>query len=178
MEKTAGGTDRGAPGADGAPADPTTVLAAIRPAVAQVVVGKAEMVDHVLAAVLCDGHVLLEDVPGVGKTLLARSLAAAIGCEFRRVQFTPDVLPSDITGSSVFDQRAADFTFRPGPIFTHLLLADEINRATCAPSRPSSRPWRSTRSPPTAAPHLAVAPSVPRPGDPEPDRTRGHLSPA
>jgi MoxR-like ATPase len=105
-------------------------LSAIRSAIASVVVGKAEIVDQVLTAMLCDGHVLLEDVPGVGKTLLARTLAAAIGCRCTRVQFTPDVLPSDITGSSVFDQRAADFAFRPGPIFTEVLLADEINRAT------------------------------------------------
>ena len=88
------------------------------------------MIRHVLVAALCGGHALLEDVPGVGKTLLARTLATALGCEFRRVQFTPDVLPSDITGSSVFDPRTADFEFRPGPIFTQVLLADEINRAT------------------------------------------------
>jgi MoxR-like ATPase len=81
-------------------------------------------------AVLCRGHALLEDVPGVGKTLLARSLAVAMGCGFRRVQFTPDVMPSDVTGSSVFNQRSAEFEFRPGPIFTQILLADEINRAT------------------------------------------------
>ncbi|HLI00036.1 MAG TPA: MoxR family ATPase [Acidimicrobiales bacterium] len=102
----------------------------IRRAVGSVVVGKSEAVDQLLIALLCRGHALLEDVPGVGKTLLARSLAAAVGCEFRRVQFTPDVLPSDVTGSSVFDQRRADFEFRPGPVFTQVLLADEINRAT------------------------------------------------
>ena len=93
-------------------------------------VGKRETVDQLLVAVLCRGHVLIEDVPGVGKTLLARSLAATMGCSFRRVQFTPDVLPSDVTGSSVFDQRTSEFNFRPGPIFTQVLLADEINRAT------------------------------------------------
>ncbi len=93
-------------------------------------VGKRETVDQLLVAVLCRGHVLIEDVPGVGKTLLARSLAATMGCSFRRVQFTPDVLPSDVTGSSVFDQRTSEFSFRPGPIFTQVLLADEINRAT------------------------------------------------
>jgi MoxR-like ATPase len=102
----------------------------IRAAVATVVVGKLEVVDQLLVAVLCRGHVLVEDVPGVGKTLLARSLATAIGCSFRRIQFTPDVMPSDVTGSSVFDQRTAEFEFRPGPIFTQILLADEINRAT------------------------------------------------
>jgi MoxR-like ATPase len=105
-------------------------LARIRAAVGSVVVGKEDVVDLLLVALLCRGHVLVEDVPGVGKTLLARSLATAMGCPFRRVQFTPDVLPSDVTGSSVFDQRTAEFEFRPGPIFTAVLLADEINRAT------------------------------------------------
>lgn len=105
-------------------------LERVRDAVATVVVGKKDVVDLLLVALLCRGHVLLEDVPGVGKTLLARSLAVAMGCGFRRVQFTPDVLPSDVTGSSVFDQRTAQFDFRPGPIFTPVLLADEINRAT------------------------------------------------
>lgn len=105
-------------------------LARVRDAVATVVVGKDAVVDLLLVALLCRGHVLVEDVPGVGKTLLARSLAAAMGCGFRRIQFTPDVLPSDVTGSSVFDQRSAEFDFRPGPIFTPVLLADEINRAT------------------------------------------------
>jgi MoxR-like ATPase len=95
-----------------------------------VVVGKQNVVDRLLVAVLCHGHALLEDVPGVGKTLLARSLATAMGCAFRRIQFTPDVMPSDITGSSVFNQRSGDFEFRHGPIFTQILLADEINRAT------------------------------------------------
>jgi MoxR-like ATPase len=106
------------------------VVARIREMVATVVVGKQDVVDQLLVAVLCRGHVLIEDVPGVGKTLLARSLATAMGCGFRRIQFTPDVLPSDVTGSSVFDQRTAEFELRPGPIFTQVLLADEINRAT------------------------------------------------
>ena len=105
-------------------------LARIREAVGTVVVGKEEVVDKLLVAVLCQGHALLEDVPGVGKTLLARSLATAMGCAFHRIQFTPDVMPSDVTGSSVFNQRSAEFEFRPGPIFTQILLADEINRAT------------------------------------------------
>ncbi len=106
------------------------VVTRIRAAVATVVVGKEDVVEQLLVAVLCRGHVLVEDVPGVGKTLLARSLSISMGCGFRRIQFTPDVLPSDVTGSSVFDQRSAEFEFRPGPIFTHVLLADEINRAT------------------------------------------------
>ncbi|MBO0693399.1 MAG: MoxR family ATPase [Acidimicrobiaceae bacterium] len=105
-------------------------LGRIRAAVAGVIVGKEEAVEQLLVALLCRGHALLEDVPGVGKTLLARSLAASMACGFRRIQFTPDVLPTDVTGSSVFDQRSASFEFRPGPVFTQILLADEINRAT------------------------------------------------
>jgi MoxR-like ATPase len=105
-------------------------LRAIEQAVAEVVVGKREALRHLLVALLCGGHALLEDVPGVGKTLLARSLAAVSGASFARVQFTPDVLPSDITGSSIFNQARGEFEFRPGPLFTQVLLADEINRAT------------------------------------------------
>jgi MoxR-like ATPase len=103
---------------------------AVRSQVMSVFVGHPDTVEQLLVAVLCGGHVLIEDVPGVGKTVLARSLAASLGCEFRRIQFTPDVLPSDITGSSVYNQRTSDFEFRPGPVFTQVLLADEINRAT------------------------------------------------
>jgi MoxR-like ATPase len=102
----------------------------VRTAVASVVVGNDEALEQLLVALLCRGHALIEDVPGVGKTLLARSLAAVLGCTFRRIQFTPDVLPSDITGSSVYNQRSTQFEFRPGPVFTQVLLADEINRAT------------------------------------------------
>jgi MoxR-like ATPase len=105
-------------------------LARIRKAVASVVVGKEDVVDLLLVALLARGHVLLEDVPGVGKTLLARSLATAMGSGFRRIQFTPDVLPSDVTGSSIFNRKTQDFEFRPGPVFTPVLLADEINRAS------------------------------------------------
>ena len=104
------------------------LAAAVLDRVGEAVVGKREPLRLVLAGILARGHVLLEDVPGVGKTLTARSFAQAIGIEFRRVQFTPDLLPSDVTGSFVFDQRTAEFVFRPGPIFTGLLLADEINR--------------------------------------------------
>jgi MoxR-like ATPase len=105
-------------------------LARIRRAVATVIVGKEDVIDLLLVALLARGHVLLEDVPGVGKTLLARSLATAMGCGFRRVQFTPDVLPSDVTGSSIFNRKTQEFEFRPGPVFTPVLLADEINRAS------------------------------------------------
>ncbi|MFC7496889.1 MULTISPECIES: AAA family ATPase [unclassified Nocardioides] len=96
--------------------------------VEKAIVGKREALMLVLAAVLAKGHVLLEDYPGLGKTLAARSFAQALGLEFRRAQFTPDLLPADLTGSFVYDQREARFDFRPGPLFTGLLLADEINR--------------------------------------------------
>ena len=110
------------------PADHGRLAAEVLARVGQAVVGKAEPLRLVLAGLLARGHVLLEDVPGVGKTLTARSFAQALGLMFRRVQFTPDLLPSDVTGSFVFDQRTSEFVFRPGPIFTGLLLADEINR--------------------------------------------------
>src|SRR5579864_7347373 len=83
-----------------------------------------------LVALLCDGHILLEDVPGTGKTMLARAMSASLGCSFKRLQFTPDLLPNDVTGSSVFNQKTAEFEFREGPLFVNIVLADEINRAT------------------------------------------------
>ena len=98
--------------------------------VAKAVIGKATAVQLMLIALICEGHVLLEDVPGVGKTLLAKSVARSLGIGFRRIQFTPDLLPSDITGSRIFDQRTSEFEFRPGPLFSNVILADEINRAT------------------------------------------------
>jgi MoxR-like ATPase len=96
----------------------------------KVIVGKQEAIHFLLAAVLCEGHVLLEDVPGTGKTTLARALAASLGCSFRRIQFTPDLLPSDVTGLSWFNQKTQEFEFRAGPIQAQVILADEINRAT------------------------------------------------
>ena len=99
-------------------------------AIERVIVGKRDVVRLLMVALLCEGHVLIEDVPGIGKTMLARTLAAALDCSFRRLQFTPDMLPSDITGSNVFNQQSAQFEFRPGPVFANVVLADEINRAT------------------------------------------------
>ncbi len=98
--------------------------------VEQVIVGKRQQIVLALAAWLCEGHILLEDVPGVAKTMLARALAGSVGCNFKRIQCTPDLLPSDITGVSIFNQKTSEFAFRPGPIFSQIVLADEINRAT------------------------------------------------
>jgi MoxR-like ATPase len=98
--------------------------------VEQVIVGKRLAIEFIMVALLCEGHVLLEDVPGSGKTMLARSIAASLGINFKRIQCTPDLLPNDITGVSIFNQKNGEFEFRPGPIFVNILLADEINRAT------------------------------------------------
>ena len=96
----------------------------------KVIIGKRPQITLAVAAYLCEGHILLEDVPGVAKTMLARALARSVGCTFKRVQCTPDLLPTDVTGVSVFNQKTAEFEFRPGPIFAQTVLADEINRAT------------------------------------------------
>ena len=98
--------------------------------ISKVIVGKRGAVEQAVIALICGGHVLIEDVPGVGKTMLARSVARSTGCTFRRIQFTPDLLPSDITGVTIYNQRSAEFEFRPGPIFAQMVLADEVNRAT------------------------------------------------
>lgn len=98
--------------------------------VEKVIVGKAESVAFSLIAVICHGHVLIEDVPGVGKTVLTKAIARSIGCTFKRIQFTPDLLPSDVTGVSIYNQKTGNFEFRPGPIMAQIVLADEINRAT------------------------------------------------
>ncbi len=98
--------------------------------VARVILGKPKEIELVLIALLCQGHVLIEDVPGVGKTMLARAIAKSFGCSFKRLQFTPDMLPSDVTGVSVFNQKTREFEFRPGPILAQIVLTDEINRAT------------------------------------------------
>jgi MoxR-like ATPase len=102
---------------------------AIQCNIEKVIVGKPQTIELLLAALLTQGHVLIEDVPGLGKTMLAKSLAKSLGCSFQRVQFTPDLLPSDITGVNVFNQKSSDFEFRAGPIMAQIVLADEINRA-------------------------------------------------
>jgi len=104
--------------------------AKLRENIQKVIVGKDEIIDLALIAMLCEGHILLEDVPGTGKTTLAKTIAASLGCSFRRVQFTPDLLPSDVTGIYYYNQKGQEFEFRPGPVFAQILLADEINRAT------------------------------------------------
>ena len=104
--------------------------ARIKASIGQVLVGKEDVVELTLAAVLSGGHILIEDVPGIGKTTLARALASSLDCVFKRIQFTPDLMPSDITGINYYNQRSGEFEFRPGPIISQVVLADEINRAT------------------------------------------------
>ena len=98
--------------------------------IGKVIVGKKETITLVFAALLCEGHIFIEDVPGIGKTMLAKATASSLGCSFKRIQFTPDLLPSDITGIYYFNQKTSEFEFRPGPIMANIVLADEINRAT------------------------------------------------
>jgi MoxR-like ATPase len=107
---------------------PVELVQALADNVRQAFVGRDRTVEHVLAALLANGHLLIEDAPGVGKTTLARALARSIDCEFKRIQFTPDLLPSDITGVSIYDQAKQEFVFKPGPVFANVVLADEINR--------------------------------------------------
>ena len=110
--------------------EPKIVAERIIANVEQVIVGKQRELRLAITALLCGGHMLIEDVPGVGKTMLARAIAVSTGCEFRRIQFTPDLLPSDISGVSIYNQKTGDFEFRPGPIIAQIVLADEVNRAT------------------------------------------------
>jgi len=107
-----------------------TLIERLSANVERVIIGKHEVIQKTMLALLVQGHMLIEDVPGVGKTILARAIARSIGCSFKRIQFTPDMLPSDVTGVSVFNQKTREFEFREGPIFAQIVLADEINRAT------------------------------------------------
>ena len=102
----------------------------IKQNIGRVIVGKDEIIDLTLIALITSGHILLEDVPGMGKTVFAKTLARSLDCSFKRIQFTPDLLPSDLTGINYFNQKTCEFQFRSGPIFSNILLADEINRAT------------------------------------------------
>lgn len=110
--------------------DISSAAAALRANVGRVIIGKDEIINLAFVALLCEGHLLLEDVPGIGKTTLAKALSKSLDTTFRRIQFTPDLLPSDLTGLAIYNQKTQDFEFRPGPLLTQILLADEINRAT------------------------------------------------
>src|SRR5262245_61474031 len=111
-------------------ADVAVTASKILANIEKVILGKRQQITLALVAYFCEGHVLLEDVPGVAKTMLARALSKSVGCAFKRMQCTPDLLPTDITGASIFNQKTGEFEFRPGPIFAQIVLADEINRAT------------------------------------------------
>ncbi len=106
------------------------LAAELRGSVQRIVVGKSDVIDLTIIALICKGHILVEDIPGIGKTTMSKALAQSLGCTFNRIQFTPDLMPTDVLGVNFFNQKSGDFQFRPGPIFSQVLLADEINRAT------------------------------------------------
>lgn len=110
--------------------DPQDLIERLIGQVEKVIVGKREMIEQAMIALLCEGHILLEDVPGVGKTMLVKALSKSVGCSFKRIQCTPDLLPSDLTGVSIYNQKTGEFEFRPGPLMAHIVLADELNRTS------------------------------------------------
>src|SRR6202171_5640272 len=141
-----------------------------------VIVGKRFQLELLMVALLCQGHVLIEDVPGTGKTMLARAAAASLGLSFKRVQCTPDLLPNDITGVSVFNQQAGTFDFRPGPVFVNILLADEINRATPRPHRGGAAGSHAGTPGDGGRRHAPAGHALRGAGHSKPHRIRGHLS--
>ena len=145
--------------------------------VERVIVGKHHEVRLALVALLCRGHLLIEDVPGTGKTVLAKAIARSLGCSFRRIQFTPDLLPSDVSGLSIYNQKTQEFEFRPGPIMSQVVLADEINRAT-PKTQSSLLECMEERQATIDGTTYPMPRSVPRHRHAEPDRVRGHVRPA
>ena len=145
--------------------------------IALVVLGKPEVIRLAVVALLAEGHVLIEDVPGVGKTLLARAIAASIDCSFRRIQFTPDLLPSDVLGSSIYHAPSGEFVFKPGPLFANVILADEINRTTPR-TQSALLEAMSDRQASIEGQTYPLAPSFHRAGDTESVRIRGDLRPS
>ncbi len=143
--------------------------------VERAVIGKRRQIELVLMGLLADGHVLIEDFPGLAKTLIARSVARVCSMRFSRIQFTPDLMPSDVTGSAIYDQRDAVFRFQPGPVFANLLLADEINRAPPKTQAALLEAMQEQQVTADGHTHRAGA-AVHRARDPEPDRVRRHVS--
>ena len=139
--------------------DAAAVAGRIAGNVATVIVGKDDVIEQALAALIAEGHILVEDVPGVGKTMLARSIAVSIGGTFSRIQFTPDLLPSDVTGVSVYNQSSGEFSFRSGPIAAQLVLPTKSTGPPPKPSRRCWKPWKSARLPLTALPIPCPGPS-------------------
>ena len=176
MEQLRSTTEPPDPFANHLPPSPAP-LESLRANLSSVFLGKPEVIDLALVALLAEGHILIEDVPGVGKTLLAKALAKSLHGHFTRIQFTPDLLPSDLIGTSVYHQASGEFVFKPGPLFAQVVLADEINRAT--PADPE-RPARGDERPPGVGrrPDPAARPAVPGAGHAEPVRVRRHLSAA
>ena len=125
--------------------NPGRMILTLQQAIGQAIVGKDEAIEYALIALLCKGHVLIEDVPGVGKTTLASALARSLDCSFRRIQFTPDLMPSDITGFTLVNMKTGEMEYREGAVMSQIILADEINRTSPKPSPPCWRLWRSIR---------------------------------